>query len=152
MTREQRRDVFEAIGLVAIVSSLIFLALEIRQNSDLMKAQSRTEMAQDTIALLTLNVDDKDFLDVWNRGNAGEELTALEQTQFSYTYSGWIWHWNNLAYLHRVGLYDEAEFSAQREAWRAAVFSNKANVDSWCGRRTSYSAEFMAEIDGLLTT
>ena len=111
MTREQRGDIFETIGVVAIEASLIFLSMEIRQDSDLMKAQSRTEMAHDTVELLILNVGNPDFLDVWIRGNAGEELTELEQTQFAYTYHTWIWHWNNLAYLHRVGLYDEDEYA-----------------------------------------
>lgn len=78
-----------------------------------MRAQSRTDMAEDTVGLRTLQVNDQDFLDVWNRGNAGEPLTELERTQFAFSYCGWIWHWNNLAYLCRQGLYDETEFSFQ---------------------------------------
>ena len=149
MTREQRRDIFEAIGLVAIVASLIFLALEIRQNSDLMRAQSRTEMAQDTIALLTLNVGDQDFLDVWNRGNAGEELTELEQTQFAYTYNGWIWHWNNLAYLHRVGLYDDAEYSMQFGIIRGEIDEFPGFKKFWCDAgRLAASPELIDAIEG----
>jgi len=33
MNRDQRRDLVEAVGLVAIVASLVFLGLEIRQNT-----------------------------------------------------------------------------------------------------------------------
>ena len=38
MNRDQRKDLFEAVGLIAIVASLVFLALEVRQNT---KAQER---------------------------------------------------------------------------------------------------------------
>jgi len=33
MNREQRKDLVEAIGLIAIVGSLVFLAMEVRQNT-----------------------------------------------------------------------------------------------------------------------
>ena len=149
MTREQRRDIFEAIGIVAIVASLIFLALEIRQNSELMKAQSRTEMAHDTVELLILNVGNTDFLDVWNRGNAGEELTVLEQTQFAYTYYAWIWHWNNVAYLHRVGLYDEAEYALQINIVRGEIDEFPGFKTFWCDNRQRIaSLELIDAIEG----
>ena len=151
MTRKQRRDIFEAIGIAAIVASLIILTLEIRQNSQLMRAQSRTEMAHDTVVLLTLNVGDADFLDVWNRGNAGEELTELEQTQFAYTYFGWIWHWNNLAYLHRVGLYDEAEYAMQINIVRSEIDEFPGFKKFWCDNRQRVaSPELIAAIQAYI--
>jgi len=149
MTREQRRELIEAIGVVAIVGSFIFLALEISQNSELMKAQSRTEMAQDTVDLLTLNVGNTDFIDVWNRGNAGEELTDVEQTQFALTYSGWIWHWNNLAYLHRVGLYDESEYSLQFNIIRGELDEFPGFKSFWCDiGRLAASPDVIDAIEG----
>ena len=149
MTREQRKDVFEAVGLIAIVGSLIFLALEINQNSELMRAQSRTEMAQDTVDLLTLNVENADFIELWNRGNAGEELTEVEQTQFALTYSGWIWHWNNLAYLHRVGLYDESEYSMQLNIIRSELDEFPGFKTFWCDKgRLAASPELIEAIEG----
>ena len=33
MNREQQKNIFEAVGVVAIVASLIFLSLEIRQSN-----------------------------------------------------------------------------------------------------------------------
>ena len=50
MDREQRKDIYEAVGLAAIVASLIFLALEVRQNTTAMSAaafQDRSETLQD---------------------------------------------------------------------------------------------------------
>ena len=39
MTRDQLKEIFEAIGIVAIVASLIFVGLQIRQNEESMRMQ-----------------------------------------------------------------------------------------------------------------
>ena len=44
MKREQRREFFEFVGLLAVVGSLIFLALEIRQNTAVVSGQSINEI------------------------------------------------------------------------------------------------------------
>ena len=38
MTRERLKDAVEIIGLIAIVASLVFLALEVRQNTTALEA------------------------------------------------------------------------------------------------------------------
>ena len=44
MDRERRRDILEVVGLLAVVGSLIFLALEIRQNTLVVSGQSINEI------------------------------------------------------------------------------------------------------------
>jgi hypothetical protein len=44
MNRERRRDVLEGLGLLAVVGSLIFLALEIRHNTLVVSGQSINEI------------------------------------------------------------------------------------------------------------
>ena len=59
MNRDQKRDLFEGLGLLAIVASLIFLALEIRQNT--IQAQAA---AIQTLGIATsewfLSLDDRE--------------------------------------------------------------------------------------------
>jgi len=50
MTREQKKDLIEITGVIAIVFSLAFVALEVRQNTTAMTAaayQARSEALQD---------------------------------------------------------------------------------------------------------
>ena len=44
MEREERRELFEAIGIFAVVASLVFLAWEIRQNTAVISGQSVNEL------------------------------------------------------------------------------------------------------------
>ena len=41
MNRDHRKEVIETVGLIAVVASLVFLALEIRQNTDALYSESR---------------------------------------------------------------------------------------------------------------
>lgn len=117
---------------IGVIAGIVFLVLELRQNTELMRAQSRTEMSQDVVSLLTLNVSDANYLDAVNRGLAGEELTDLEQAQFRRTYNAWIWHWNNLVYQHRVGLYDDTEYSLQIDIVRGDISRLPGLKQHWC--------------------
>lgn len=120
---------------VGVLIGIVFLALELRQNSELMRAQTRAQMSQDTVSMLTLGVDNAEYMDVIVRGLVGEELTGREAAQFRRTYNAWIWHWNNLAYQRRVGLYDEAEFDLQIDVIRADMETFPGMKKHWCGTR-----------------
>ena len=106
----------QTIGILAnvgVIAGIVFLALELRQNTDLMRAQSRTEMSQTTGQLLTMDVNDRTYVETMYRGFRGEELDEIEKEQLFRTLSAWVYHWNNIAYLHDAGLYDDAEFDLQ---------------------------------------
>jgi hypothetical protein len=117
---------------IGVIAGIVFLALELRQNTEMMRAQTRSVMSQDTISMLTLDVSDATYLDTVNRGLAGEELTELEQAQFRRTYNAWIWHWNNLVYQHRVGLYDDSEYALQIEIVRRDIEQLPGLRKHWC--------------------
>ena len=69
----------------------------------------------------------------------------MAQSQFRYH--------ENVNYQYRVGLYDEDEYIAQRDAWIIAVYANKGIVEAWCLTRNQfYTSVFATEIDSLLTT
>ena len=116
---------------IGVIAGIVFLGLELRQNADLMRAQWRAEMSRDTVNLLSLNVNDPSYIDVLGRGLRGEELTGVENSQFRRTYNAFIWHWNNLEYQHRVGLYPESEYRLQT---RHLSEERLAQIDSTHGR------------------
>ena len=81
MTRERRITLLEGIGIVAIVASLIFVGLELKQNTDAMQAetiQSLTGLSQEYLLLLGT---DKEANRILNKGRT--DLSALDETEFS---------------------------------------------------------------------
>ena len=82
MNREQRKDIFESLGFIAIVASLIFLALETRQNTIAVQQEN-----QQTILAIAHEWDswvrDRDFAKTYDTGIRDiASLSSPEMLQF----------------------------------------------------------------------
>ncbi len=136
---------------VGVLAGILLLVFELSQNREMMTAQTRNEISQGAIELLTLAINDVSFQNVIRRGQFGEELSEDEQWQFNRYQQGWLRYWENVHYQYRIGLFDETEFAYQKATWAGSLSIHPGIVKHWCERRVGFSPEFVAEIDGLLT-
>ncbi len=149
----KRIEFGQALGILANVGVLIgilLLVYELNQNREMMRAQTRNEMAQGLVFLATQNLNDPDWADLRRRGDSGEELATAELYQYVPYLFSWFRFWENQHYQYRLGLYDEAEFLKQREAYRNALANRAGWRWYWCRNRATYSLEFAADMDQLL--
>lgn len=123
---------------------------ELAQNRQMMRAQTRTQIATEIVGLLDDISINPQFASVFRRGISGEELTPDEEIQFRYRQLTVFRYFENVHYQYRQGLYDEVEFSAQKEAWKGTMRWERV-TKAWCNYRMTVSAEFRAEMDSLLT-
>jgi len=137
---------------VGVLAGILLLAYELNQNRQMMQAQTRNELSQGVVEILLELSNDAEGVSILTRGNRGEDLTEYELARYRLMTIAQLRYHENVHYQYRNGLYDEDEYLAQREAWRNSVFSDKGLVDIFCSIRTGLSPEFVAEIDGLLTT
>ena len=135
---------------LGVLIGIILLVFELNQNRDMMRAQTRNEMSNNIVNLLNASATNSDLARIMRRANAGEQLTADELFQFSERQGAMFRYWENVHYQYRMGLYDEAEFSKQKEAWRAYINQSEAVADQWCRIRRFVADAFASEIDGLL--
>ncbi len=98
--------------------------------------------------ILSSNVNDSAYMDVLLRGNNGEELSELEQYQYGRHRNAWIWHWENIVYQHRIGLYDDVEFSVRMEVIRRDIADLPGLKEHWCANRSWHSAELVNAVEG----
>ena len=75
MKRNGWKDTAELIGIFAILASLIFVALQLRQEEELLQSEMRAAMVANTVSI---NASIIENADVWVRGNKGEELDPAE--------------------------------------------------------------------------
>jgi hypothetical protein len=131
---------------------LLLVAVQLQQNRDLMRAQIRHELAVGIVELLNSPAGNGQLASVLRCGALGEQLTPGEQYQFRLRSNALLRYWENVHCQYRQGLYDEVEFSKQKEAWGVTLATSVAFVAYWCEVRTLYSPLFMTELDGLLTS
>ena len=135
---------------IGVLIGIVLVLVELDQNRDMMRAQTRNELALGIVDLLQTPASNAQLADVLYRAHAGENLTPVEFFQFKMRTNALLRYWENVHYQYRVGLYDEVEFSKQRIAWENSLSNSRLGQEYWCQVRLYYSPEFMAELDSLM--
>ena len=87
MNREQRKDILEAIGFGAIVASLIFVALEVRQNTSQMRAEAAYSINEALQGLNESQYSDPSLVDILIRGEQDfNSLDPIDSARFTRYY------------------------------------------------------------------
>lgn len=73
------KDIAELVGIAAIVASLIFVGLQMRQDQSIAIADTRSALTESAQSIAELIQDNSD---VWRRGLDGDELNGNEAIEF----------------------------------------------------------------------
>jgi hypothetical protein len=134
---------------VGVILSIMFLAYQIGEQRELMKAQTRTAISSEIVGLLVSEATDEDLLSAERRSNDGEELSPDDRFRLDRISRAYFRYWENAHYQYRNGLYDETEFAGSRAGWKYRL-SRPGVAAVWCDSEEMYSPEFVAEIERLL--
>ena len=147
MTREQRRDIFEAVGFLAVVSSIIFLAFEIRQNTQAMQAagiQDATNVARQQ--LLTV-VTDSEVHRIEMLGHENpDQLTPEELRRYVYLNRSFWLGMQGLFRQRSLGVLPEAEWNVMSGVI-CRELANPGVQSGWPIQRNRLIPEFVAFVD-----
>ena len=135
---------------LGVLLGIVLLIVELDQNRDMMRAQIRHELAMGIVDLLQTPANNKQLAHILFRAQSGEELTPAEAFQFELRTNALFRYWEDVHYQYRVGLYDDVEFSKQRDAWKASLAGSLQAVRYWCKVRPLYSPEFSSDMDNLI--
>ncbi len=143
------RTIGEIVAVVGILLGLVFVGLEIRQNTDMMKAQTRSEITQSIIGLIEMERHPS-LVEAQLRIRRGEELSEEQLYLYQNMANATLRVWENTYYQHSAGLFEDDEFQADLVVWREQM-TDPIWVELWRGTRTTYSAQFRDEIDRLVS-
>ena len=134
---------------VGVILSIVFLAYQIGEQRELMKAQTRTAISSEVIGLLVAEATDEGLVSAVRRSNDGEELSPDDRFRLDRISRAYFRYWENVHYQYRNGLYDETEFAGSRAGWKSRL--SRPGVGAiWCDTEEQYSREFVAQIEPLL--
>ena len=121
----------EFISGVAVVVSLVYLAVQIRQNSR--ESRAATYQGLSSLFVSTINnvASNPELARVYNAGlrNFDELKEEAERTQFSLSVHAAFVSFENAFYLHRYGTLEEELWAK----WRSQVqwYAKRAGVVTW---------------------
>ena len=98
----------EVIGAFAVVITLLYLSVQIRQNTKMMKATSKQQISDATQQITGKMLDEPEV--ATKLLFSGEELVGLEHTKAWLLLRAVIRGYENQIFQYQVGMLDEAEW------------------------------------------
>lgn len=138
------------LASVGVIVGILLLVYELNQNRDMMRAQTRNDVAGMLVNLMVVEASVPEVTNMVTKQEAGQQLTASEKRSFDMLLGAYWRYRENVHYQYRNGLYDEEEYLALRAAWVQGVNSNEMVRDNYCERRSQSPPAFVAEMDSQL--
>ena len=142
MDQDRINRYFQYVSVAAVIIGLVFVASELKQNNEMMRAQIRNELAVSTIDI-NRSWQRPELISVYLKASAGaEKLTAEEARLLNLNLNATFRMWENMHYQNRIGMYDESEISVNRQVWSTFVKENQIYRDYWLESGAVFSEEF----------
>jgi hypothetical protein len=140
----------ELVGIAAIVLSLVLVAYELRQNTTIMRAQTRDAMTEKQMMFTDWVSTNRYTAEVLTMSGQGKlEPGTPEALSFEFFAQGVIREWENSYYQYEQGLFDPEEFAPRINRWRQIV-SLRPMREYWERSHNQFSPRFRDEINNIL--
>lgn len=136
---------------LSVLAGIIFLAVEISQNTNMMRSQTRDAVAEKQVDYFFTLGSSLETAELFSKAaNEYSELTDAENIAFFYLNQGIFRIWENEFYQFQSGLFEESEFEPRLTAWKAGIETNEGTRIIWEGTQQSYSPEFVELVNSLI--
>ncbi len=142
----------EMIGAIAIIISLIYVGLQVRQTTKAVRLNTAHDVADDCGGVYALIAQDLAIADIWLRGLTSiETVLGAERTQFYSLLHTFFKAFENAHYQMMEGALDKKQWAAmaQQFLWLKDFSGMKAY---WPERKFIFSEEFQEYFDREVAT
>jgi hypothetical protein len=137
------------VSSIAVLISLIYLALQVRQAERNQQASIRQGRATRAVDII-LAAGEPSYAEALPKGTAGSTvITLAEFGQFTAIYGAFLASAEDTFLQHKEGLLSEAVFASFRESWRQTLAQPGVRA-LWKLRRHGFEAGFVAFMDMLM--
>ena len=144
-------DVAQAITIVAnvgVIAGIVFLAIELRQNNQMMLSQTRSDISHN-IADMLRQMATTEYL-----GDIGDpsELQALGSVE-ALRRQNWALAnfrmWENIHYQWTRGLFEDSEYEKEKLIWSNNM-SRPTSRQQFCDARGAFNVDFVREMESVM--
>ena len=133
MTLQDASNLAQVVGVLAVMASLIFVGIEVRQNSAITRAQVHQQLSDTFTAYLETLADHADIVATGTDSKAGlSRMTDAELLRFSFLMAGLFKIWENAFYQYKSGFLDERAWRSN-VTWMLAWFHLRVARKAWIG-------------------
>ena len=141
-----------AAASIGVLIGIVFLGLEISQNTEMMRSQARDAITDKQMMFSEwVTTEPEMAVAIAAAGQGLDKMSPEHVIMYSYFMAG-VWReWENSYYQYQRGLFDAAEFEPRMVRWRSQMQSPAARVQ-WKSTRDWYAPGFRARVDELVST
>ena len=143
------KDAIELVGIGAVVASLIFVGLQMRQTHEIALAtlyQMRSDAARELRIAL---VDPTMYEESASKARSGQELDEDDVNRLIMMNSAMFNHFENTHYLFQLGFIPAEHWDSDKRQL-ARLLARGYRRDAWQAMRGTFRDSFVAEIDVLI--
>ena len=139
----------ELLGAVGVIASLVYLSVQIRQNTNSIRAASGREVLHEAQRFVTHLSSDPELAELYRRGAADRcSLSEAERYRFGVFVMGTFRNAESLFIQSRRGILSDADWEGIRESLR--LFLQRPGIKAWLGeRRSQLNGDFVRFLDRL---
>ena len=142
------------VANVAVIVGIVFLAIELQQNTGELQSQTRASISENTLTYLGWVATSPELARALAKAASDvDSITDFERIQLDYYYAAQIRVWENTHYQFERGLFTEPEYEARKGVWRNRL----ANADDselfraqWESMKERVSPSFRVEVDRII--
>ena len=145
-------NIGEFMGAIGVIVSLIYVSIQLRQNSKAVRASAYQEISRTSIDLLSCLISDPGMAEIWGRGLDGGTLALdeVETTRWHSMLLATFRHWDNLYYQFRNDLLETHLWQSYRVVIESYLVYPGV-VEWWHRNKAGFSPALHAFVDERLS-
>ena len=143
------RIIVELTSVVAIILSLMFLALEVKQSNQLAKAEIRQALNVTDMEVYKVQMEEDIIAKALYKINKNIPIDDYEEYQLNEFQRFNFRDFDNSFYQYRIGLFDENVWFAYRRIIKSLLTENYIMI-MWGNSNQSFSIEFQDEVSNII--
>ena len=139
----------EFIGALAVVATLAYVAIQLKQSTNVARATVRQSITDSVTSMATSVMDHDDLARIVQKGFDGEALEPHELRRFEARCYVALRRWENIYFQYCDGLVFDDEWESYRENLRL-MFLNRLYQEYWVESRQMFARKFQEQVVQIL--
>ena len=149
MTLQDLGNLGEFIGSVAVVVTLIYLAIQIRQQTAATRIRMRQAISDAQFANINSRATDENLPIIIMKANRGEQLSQDEKDRLYFHLDASLRQFENFYSHYQSSVLSDKDWEALAEGLKRTLRTD-VSLGMWDGMKDSYNADFRDQVDNAL--
>ena len=147
--------VHEGISIIAnigVVVSIVFLGIEMQQNTAMMQSQTRNSIVENQLSLYERGITNSEFAEVAIKFRSDPKSYAdisPERLQYTLFVLSQLRIWENEFFQYQKGLFEADEFEARTNTWKVNI-SITSTLNVWRNSETQFAPRFRNYLNDII--